>query len=53
MLPIDIEFGVRTPDIEANSTLSYAQKLCTRLNWAYRVAQEAIQKEQECSEKEV
>ena len=31
MLPIDIEFGVRTPDIEANSTLSYAQKLCTRL----------------------
>ena len=35
MLPINIEFGVWTPDILAPTTELYLQKLQSRLQWAY------------------
>ena len=39
-IPIDIEFGVRTPDFIATSTKNYVEKLQKRLAWAYRKAHE-------------
>ena len=45
LLPIDIEYGVRTGDLVASTTHSYVQKLQKRLEWAYKKAQEVIQKE--------
>ena len=44
-LPIDIEFGVRTPDLVATSTKNYVEKLQKRLVWAYKKAQEVNHKE--------
>ena len=44
-LPIDIEFGVRTPDLVATSTRNYVEKLQKRLAWAYKKAQEVNHKE--------
>ena len=44
-LPIDQEFGVSTPDIFGSSTKSYAQKLKTRLAWAYEQANKINTKE--------
>ena len=44
-LPIDIEFGVRTPDLVATSTKKYVEKLQKRLAWAYKKAQEVNHKE--------
>ena len=34
-LPIDIEFGVRTPDLIATSTKDYVDKFRKRLTWAF------------------
>ena len=44
-LPIDIEFGVRTPDLVATSTKNDVEKLQRRLAWAYRKAHEVNQRE--------
>ena len=44
-LPIDIEFGVRTPDLVATSTKNYVEKLRRRLAWAFKKAQEVNEKE--------
>ena len=44
-LPIDIEFGVRTPDLIATSTQNYVEKLEKRLAWAFKKAQEVNEKE--------
>ena len=44
-LPIDIEFGVRTPDLIVTSTKSYVEKLQKRLAWVFRKAQEVNEKE--------
>ena len=44
-LPIDIEFGVRTPDIVAVSTENHVQKLQKRLKWAFNKALEVIKKQ--------
>ena len=44
-LPIDIEFGVRTPEIVAVSTENYVQKLQKRLKWAFNKALEVIKKQ--------
>ena len=44
-LPIDIEFGVRTPDLVATSTKNYVEKLQKRLAWAHKKAQEVNYKE--------
>ena len=35
MLPIDVQFGVGTPDIVASTLHGYIQKLQRRLDWAY------------------
>ena len=39
-LPIDIEFGVRTPDLIATSTQNYVEKLEKRLAWAFKKDQQ-------------
>ena len=44
-LPIDLKFGVRTPDLVATSTKNYVEKLQKRLAWAYKKAQEVNHKE--------
>ena len=44
-LPIDIKFGVRTPDLVATSTKNYMEKCQKRLAWAYKKAQEVNHKE--------
>ena len=51
MLPIDVQFGVRTPDIIASTSHGYIQKLQRRLEWAYKTANVINQKESECSKK--
>ena len=43
-LPINIKFGVRTPDLVATSTKNYVEKLQKRLAWAYKKAQEVNHK---------
>ena len=45
MLPIDIEFGVRTPDLVCTATHNYVKKFANRLEWAYRKANEFSKKE--------
>ena len=44
-LPIDIEFGVRTPDLITTSTKDYVEKLQKTLAWAYRKAHEVNHRE--------
>ena len=44
-LPIDIKFGVRTPDLTATSTQSYVEKLEKRLAWAFKKAQQVNDQE--------
>ena len=51
MLPIDVQFGVRTPDIVASTSNGYIQKLQKRLDWAYKTAHEVSKKESECSKR--
>ena len=51
MLPIDVQFGVRTPDIVASTSCGYIQKLQKRLNWAYKTAHEVRKKESEHSKR--
>ena len=51
MLPIDIQFGVQTPDIIASASHNYLQKLQKRLEWAYKTADEVSKKESEHSKK--
>ena len=45
LLPIDLEFGIRTPDIACKTTYKYNERMKHRLNWAYRKAQETSEKE--------
>ena len=52
ILPIDVPFDVRTPDIVASTSHGYIQKLQRRLNWAYKTAYEFNKKEAECSKKQ-
>ena len=51
MLPTDVEFGVRTPDIVASTSQEYIQKLQKSLKWAYKIAQETSKKELEHSKR--
>ena len=44
-LPIDIKFGVRTPDLVATSTKNYVEKLQRRLALTYKKAQKVNHKE--------
>ena len=49
MLPMDVQFSVRTPDIIASTSCGNIQK---RLDWAYKTAYEVSKKEAECSKKQ-
>ena len=40
LLPIDIEFGVMTPDLSETVTLKYVKELQRRLEYAFRKAQQ-------------
>ena len=44
-MPIDIEYGVTQPELIDKSRQSYARKLRTRLNWAFKVAKDVNEKE--------
>ena len=50
-LPLDIDLGIPTIGQELTSQQSYAQKLCCRLQWAYKRAQENSRRESECHKK--
>ena len=52
MLPIDVKFGVRTPDIIASTSHGYIQKLQRRLDWAYKTAYKVSKREAEHSKKQ-
>ena len=45
-LPIDIEFGLRTPDLISTSIQNYVEKLEKRLAWAFQKAQEVNEGEE-------
>ena len=47
LLPIDIQFGIFTPDICETVTHKYVQKLRSRLEYAYRKARQMSAKEAE------
>ena len=44
ILPIDLEFGITNPMLVDSSHENFAKKLGKRLQWAYKVANECIQK---------
>ena len=45
LLPVDIEFGVFTPDVTGVATQKYVQMLKHRLEWAYNKVREISTKE--------
>ena len=47
-LPLDIDIGIPTVEQKPTSQQNYAQKLCSKLQWAYQKAQENNKKESEC-----
>ena len=47
LLPIDIQFGIFTPDICETATHKYVQKLRSRLDYAYKKARQVSAKEAE------
>ena len=47
-LPLDVELGVTLIEQKQTSHQSYAQKLHSKLQWAYQEAQENNRKESEC-----
>ena len=51
LLPIDIEFGVFTPDVTGVATQKYVQMLKDQLEWAYNKAREVSAKEAERSKR--
>ena len=51
ILPIDLEFGITNPMLVDSSHENFAKKLGKRLQWAYKVANECIQKESLCHKK--
>ena len=44
-LPVDIEYGITQPQLMEKSQQNYARNLRAKLNWAFRVAKEASDKE--------
>ena len=51
LLPIDIEFGVMTPDISETVTLKYVKELQRRLEYAFRKAAAFSKKEAQRSKR--
>ena len=50
-LPLDIDLGIPVVEQEQTSHQNYAQKLHSKLQWAYQKAQENNKKESECHKK--
>ena len=50
-LPLDIDLGIPTMEQELTSQQNYAQKLYSKLHWAYQKAQENSKKETKCHKK--
>ena len=50
-LPLDIELDVPMVEQIQTSHQNYAQKLHSKLNWAYQKAQENNKKESECNKR--
>ena len=50
-LLLDIDLGIPTIEQGLTSQWNYAQKLYSRLQWAYQRAQENSKKESECHKK--
>ena len=50
-LPLDFDLGIPTMEQEPTSQQNYAQKLYSRLQWAYQKAQKNSKKESECYKK--
>ena len=46
-LPLDIYLGIPMVEQEQTSHQNYAQKLCSKLQWAYQKAQDNNKKESE------
>ena len=44
-IPVGVEFGVTFPEMSENGCQNYADKLKSRLKWAYKVAHETNEKE--------
>ena len=44
-LPVDLYFGTQKADINATTRTKFVQQLCERLKWAYKTAQQIIEKE--------
>ena len=47
-LPLDIDLGIPTMEQEPTSQQKYAQKLHSKLQWAFQKAQDNIKRESEC-----
>ena len=50
-LPLDIDLGIPTIEQEPLTPQNYAQKLYSKLQWAYQKARESNRKESECHKK--
>ena len=50
-LPLDIDLGIPTIEQEPITLQNYAEKLYSKLQWAYQKAQESNGKESECHKK--
>ena len=51
LLPIDIEFGVMTPDLSETVTLKYVKELQRRLEYAFKIANTFSKKEAQRSKR--
>ena len=47
-LPLDIDLGIPIVELEPTSHQNYAQKLHSKLQWAYQKAQDNNKRESEC-----
>ena len=46
-LPIDIHFGTNTAEMKGNYSAKYVENLKWRIEWAYKIANQVVKKEQE------
>ena len=46
-LPIDIIIGINTAKLKGNTSTKYVKNLIWRLEWAYKIANKVVKKEQE------
>ena len=43
--PVDLYFGTQKADMNDTTSTKFVQQLCERLKWAYKTAQQIIEKE--------